>query len=268
MLTLLAALSLTAPVPKPGPDWVTVKGTVVWPEKEKIPEAKALDLTKAQGGDADYLRKGGAVFDDTLLIDADTRGLKNVLVWIRPDDDDPKAKFPAEKTHPDLVKAKPATHTVTSEFCRYDRRWVAARAGDTLTVANAGKVAIAPQLVLGDDNTIQTMRPGDKPMVVKDLKAGTGYLCDTIHQGYKDDELQGFPAWVRVRVFDHPYFALTNETGEFEIKQVPKGKWRIVYLGPGFHKGKDGALGFPVEVEGNKDGVMAMKAVEFERPKK
>jgi hypothetical protein len=267
MLTLLAALSLTAPVPKPGPDWVTVKGTVVWPEKEKIPEAKALDLTKAQGGDADYLRKGGAVFDEPFVIDATTRGLKDVFVWLRPDDDDPKAKFPADRIHPDLAKAKPVTHTITSEFCRFDRRAVVARAGDAIEFVNAGKVPIAPRVVLADADHARTLPPDGKLVVAKDVQAGAGYFRDLVHQGWVNG-LHWPPGQGTLRVFDHPYFALTNETGEFEIKQVPKGKWRIVYLGPGFHKGKDGALGFPVEVEGNKDGVMAMKAVEFERPKK
>ena len=31
-----------------------------------------------------------------------------------------------------------------------------------------------------------------------------------------------------VRVFDHPYFAVTNENGEFEIKDAPAGKYRLV----------------------------------------
>jgi hypothetical protein len=270
MLLLAASLALAAPVPSPGPDWVTVKGSVVWPEKEKIPERKQYDLTNLNGGDVDYIRKGGAVFDDRVQIDEKTRGLKNVIVWLRPDDDDPKAAFPAEKVHPDLAKAKPATHTVTSEFVRYDKRVVLARAGDAVEFVNAGKVTIAPQLVLGDDSTTQTIRAGEKPVVVKDVKAGIGCFYDAVHPGWKNDDLQGLSPWGQLRVFDHPYFALTNEAGEFEIPQVPRGKWRIVYLhsGGGYHKGKDGRLGFPIEVEGNKHAEMQMKPLPIELPKK
>ncbi len=269
MFTLLAAFALAAPVPAPTPDWVTIRGTVVWPEKEKIPERKAFDLSLPKGGDIDYIRTGGAVFDDTFLIDTDTRGLKDVMVWLRPDDDDLKAKFPADKVHPDLVKVKAVTHTVTSQFVRFDKRVLVARAGDSLEFVNAGKVAIAPQLVVGDDNTNQLILQGGKPVVVTDLKPGTGYFCDAMHQGWKDDALQGFPPWGRVRVFDHPYFALTNEKGEFEIPHVPKGKWRIVYLHPtGSHKGKDGWPGIKLDVEGDKKGVMAMKPLAFEVAKK
>ena len=32
-----------------------------------------------------------------------------------------------------------------------------------------------------------------------------------------------------VRIFDHPYYAVTDENGKFEIKNAPAGKFRIVY---------------------------------------
>ena len=269
MFTLIAALSLAAPVPKPGPDWVTLKGTVVWPEKEKVPEAKAIDLSNVRGGDADYLRKGGAVFDEPFVIDAKTRGLKDVVVWLRPDDDDPKAKFPAERVHPDLAKAKPATHTVTSEFGRFDRRVLVARAGDSLKFVNAGTVGVAPKLDLDTFHDIRLIPPEEKPKVVTDLPAGFGTFCDAIHQGWLNG-VDWPPGRGTLRVFDHPYFALTNEQGEFEIPQVPRGRWRVMYCHPqsGYHKGKDGRLGFPVEVRGNDDATMTRTPLAYEQPKK
>ena len=35
--------------------------------------------------------------------------------------------------------------------------------------------------------------------------------------------------WMKcwVRVFDHPYFAVTDDNGKFEIKYAPKGKLRL-----------------------------------------
>jgi hypothetical protein len=32
-----------------------------------------------------------------------------------------------------------------------------------------------------------------------------------------------------VRIFEHPYYAVTDENGNFEIKNAPVGKFRIVY---------------------------------------
>jgi hypothetical protein len=35
-----------------------------------------------------------------------------------------------------------------------------------------------------------------------------------------------------VRVFNHPYYAVTNDKGEFEIKDAPAGEFRIVMYHP------------------------------------
>jgi hypothetical protein len=69
-----------------------------------------------------------------------------------------------------------------------------------------------------------------------------------------------------MRVFDHPYFAITDQDGKFEIKDAPVGKWRIVYWHElGFHKGREGILGFPIEVKADKPGgtTMEPKPVAF-----
>src|SRR5262249_4421621 len=36
--------------------------------------------------------------------------------------------------------------------------------------------------------------------------------------------------WMKayIRVFNHPYFAVTDEDGKFTIKDAPAGEWRIV----------------------------------------
>src|SRR5262249_24639011 len=56
--------------------------------------------------------------------------------------------------------------------------------------------------------------------------------------------------WASVRVFDHPYFAITNEKGEYEIKDAPVGKFRIfVWHSSGGYSGKaDGRFGYELTV--------------------
>ena len=36
--------------------------------------------------------------------------------------------------------------------------------------------------------------------------------------------------WMRawIRVFDHPYYAVTDDNGHFEIKDAPAGEYRLV----------------------------------------
>jgi hypothetical protein len=71
------------------------------------------------------------------------------------------------------------------------------------------------------------------------------------------------------RVFNHPYYAITNSDGSFEMAQVPKGNWRIVYWHEaiGYHKRADGRLGFPLRVPG-RAATLEMKDLEIDVPLK
>ena len=70
------------------PTWVTVKGQVVLPKDSPVPVPPNLLVV----GAPQCLAKG-ALKDEKVLVDAKSRGIKNVVVWLRPADEDPKAKF-------------------------------------------------------------------------------------------------------------------------------------------------------------------------------
>jgi hypothetical protein len=88
-----------------------------------------------------------------------------------------------------------------------------------------------------------------KPLVME--KPPIQYKC-TIH-GW----MTGY-----VRVFDHPYYAVTDDDGRFEIKNAPVGKYRIVYWHEtGLRGGAKGRFGEKVEVKGP---TLEMKPTEFD----
>jgi len=62
---------------------------------------------------------------------------------------------------------------------------------------------------------------------------------------------------VGVRVFDHPYFAVTNEQGRYEIKDAPVGKYRIFiwHSAGGFSGGNDGRFGYELTITPSKTEV-------------
>lgn len=53
-----------------------------------------------------------------------------------------------------------------------------------------------------------------------------------------------------VRVFDHPYFAVTNENGEYQIPKAPVGNYRIFVWHPiGENAGKaEGRYGYELAI--------------------
>jgi hypothetical protein len=69
-----------------------------------------------------------------------------------------------------------------------------------------------------------------------------------------------------VRVFDHPYYAVTDDDGNFEIKNAPAGKYRIVYWHEnGVRGGAQGRAGEEVEIalpQGAK--TMDLKPADFD----
>ena len=76
--------------------------------------------------------------------------------------------------------------------------------------------------------------------------------------------------WMRafVRVFDHPYYAITDHNGNFEIKNAPvlKGKLRIFIWQEtgGINHGAAGRFGETIEVKG---GVKDLKEIKFDTGK-
>ena len=229
--------------------WGTIKGTVKLPSP---PASEAINVTT----DKEHCLSKGPLTSEMVLV-GKTGGVKNVVVWLRPDTTDRKDPFPQAQINPALKSASPKTVTVDQPCCQFIPRVVALRVGDSIEFKNSAPVnhninyasdaePFNVNLPNGGVKKTAPLQPQTSPITFK---------CD-IHPW-----MQG-----RARVFDHPYFATTDDTGTFEIKDAPAGKWRLVYWHEGgFHKGRDGALGFPVEVKAG--GVTDVPAINLELPK-
>ena len=226
--------------PKPAAGaWVTVKGRVVFPEGKPIPDRPALNVTQ----DRAHCLKAGPILDEAVLVNPKNRGIQNVVVWLRPLDPEVKS-FGKDQIHPDDAKRKPAEVVIDQPCCMFVNRVTAARVGDKLVVKNSAPVAHNFFWVSENcGNTNVTIDPGKKyelPQPLASEPAPIQYKC-TIHP------------WMtgHVRVFDHPYFAVTDADGNFEIQNAPAGKFRIVFWHEtGLRGGKEGRFGEPIQIAG------------------
>lgn len=249
-------VALAAPVPKEHP-WVTVRGYVVWPKGQEIPPRKEINVPAGQ--DRLACCADGPVLSEALVVNEKTRGVANVAVWLKPDTKDWKESFPKDRVHPSLAKPKPASHVVTMPRCRFSPRVLAARAGDTVEFKNDATVPHNVKYDTFADAVFNVLvKAGGKYAPEQPLAASVtpAFVSDTIHP------------WMRgyVRVFDHPYFAVTDKDGKFEMKLVPKGDWRIVYWHEtGFHTGANGRFGSPLKVPGGS-ATMELKDLALELP--
>ena len=246
-----------ADIPKPvepsppaaDPNWVTVRGRVVLPGGH---EPRKVAVTS----DREHCESKGALVYEDLVVNPKNGGVKNVVVWLRPDSDNRRDPFPRDRIHPALLTAKPTHHVIDQPCCQFVPRVLAARAGDTLEFRNSAPVAHNVNYSSDAESINPTVPPGKSQALANPLVAQSTpipFKCD-IHP------------WMggRVRVFDHPYFATTDDNGNFEIKDAPAGKWRlVVWHENGFHKGREGAFGLPVEVKPGAE----LPTVQLELPK-
>jgi plastocyanin len=239
LLTFVAGLVVLSASSAVAQDkWGSLKGSIIM---SKPVEGRKIDVTT----DKEHCQSKGPLQYEDIVVDSKTKGVKNVVVWLRPDTDDRKDTFPKDKIHPSLAKIAAKNHVIDQPCCQFVPRIIAARAGDTLEVKNSSPVPHNVNFNSDAESfnvTIPSMAAHKPKNALEVQTTPILFKCD-IHSW-----MQG-----RIRVFDHPYFAVTKEDGTFEIKDAPAGKWRlVVWHEGGFHKGRDGVLGMPVEVTEGK----------------
>ena len=138
------ALTITfarAEDPKAAPaaagNWVTIRGRVVFPEKLPIPKRVPLAVNV---NPAQCLAKG-PILDESMIVNPKNRGIKNVVVWLRPDDaTNPKASLAKGEIHPADAKRKAGHIVLDQPCCMFEDRVTCARVGDTIVVKNPAAI--------------------------------------------------------------------------------------------------------------------------------
>jgi hypothetical protein len=140
---------------------------------------------------------------------------------------------------------------VDQPCCAFEPRIVCLREGQMLVVKNSSSIPHGVKIDGPEQNpSISQVVPASGQVEVPGFKrlnrpapAVSIFSCN-LH------------SWMRgyIRAFDHPYFAVTDEQGRFEIKNAPAGKWNLVVWQEevGYvvtQPGKSGAYGVPIEIK-------------------
>ena len=134
-------------------------------------------------------------------------GLQNVFVYIK--DGLGGMKFPV-----------PATPVVLDQQgCTYVPRVFGIQAGQPLEIRNS-------------DDTLHNIHP--HPTVNKDFNVGQARKGMETQRSFDKQEIMipvgcDVHPWMRsyISVVDHPFFAVTNDDGSYEIKNVPPGDYEV-----------------------------------------
>jgi plastocyanin len=215
--------------------WGTIKGRIVW-GGESLPKPVALNTGQEPRCKS---KDGGPITSDEWVINSKNKGVRYVCVWLRAN----QGKLPV---HPNLatIPDKDKEVVIDQPCCMFEPHGIAVREGQVIVAKNSAAFAHnvdwtglrptqgANQLVPPGGKYEIKMKPSEYPVNIK---------C-------------GIHPWMKgwVRVFDHPYFAVTDEDGKFEIKNAPAGDWRIViWHETGWRNQETGKQGDPIKVKAN-----------------
>src|SRR5262249_1984395 len=106
-----------------------------------------------------------------------------------------------------------------------------------------------------------TVPAGAQWTLGSDPKQPQPLVAENVPIGYKCTIHPWMNGWVRI--FDHPYYAVTDDGGRFGIKNGPAGKWGLVvwHEKVGFLGGAKGRLGTEIDIKGP---ATELKPIEFD----
>ena len=165
---------------------------------DSLPKPVPIKVTK----DQDYC--GESLPNETYLVEA-AGGLKNVVVFV--------------ESAPNGKAADPQKENfLYNDGCRYAPRVLALQKGERLRVRSHDPKLHIPHGYLGERTVFNLSLPFKNTTIdatAKIREVGImKVVCDT-------------HAWMLgfVHVFDHPFFAVTNEQGVFSISDLPSGSY-------------------------------------------
>ena len=157
--------------------------------------------------------QGTSLTSEELVVNKGNLGVKNVYVWLMPDD----AGNPLA-VHPNLQKIKQKPVEIDQPCCMFVPHAVCLRQGQELVCKNSSTIA---------HNLHWTGHPLKNAGGNQIIAAGSDLKIGNLDRGpvSGQDESCDIHPWMKgwVRIFDHPYFALTDADGKFEIKNAPGG---------------------------------------------
>ncbi len=213
--------------------WGTVKGRVVW--VGAVPERPVIDKAQVDPKCKECAALGKTLSDDW-VIDPTSKGVRWVMVWLLHESGDFDKPIPI---HPALAKAAPKV-VLDQPCCMFEPHHLGMRTGQILVARNSAKFVHNVNIAGGDDNPNKnTAVPPGTELEIPGWKASAFAVPVSC----------GIHGWMnaKIRVFAHPYFAVTNEMGEFEINDAPAGKYRIAVWNDLWIVG--GKKGMPLEIK-------------------
>jgi hypothetical protein len=219
-----------------GKSWSDLKGHIIWGDKN-IPVRKPIEAVKANQDKAHCLSKG-AILDENWVVNPKNKGLKWTFVWLEKKD---KSALPI---HPDLKNIKQKQVVMDQPCCMFVPHALGMRHGQILLAKNSSPIQHNFKYTTGDGTGGNPLIPSKGSVQIKGLEADPYPVMVNC----------GIHGWMKawIRVFDHPYFAVTDENGAFAIPKAPAGEYQLMiwHGSGGWSGGAAGRNGRTITIKG------------------
>jgi hypothetical protein len=184
--------------------WGTVAGHLIF--DGMAPEPPKLDITR----DEDFCGPFD-LRDESLLVDPKTKGIRYVAVWI-----DSREPVPI---HPDLKAFPKDPLVLDNRDCRFQPRMLTLRPSQEIQISNSDPLAHNAAVYVRRNQPFSIVISQNEPLVRSFRRPESLPVrveC-SIH------------AWMRayMLICDHPYAAVSDKNGRFELDKLPAGEWSL-----------------------------------------
>ena len=196
LLGLSAVMLVAGPITPSDSEAGTVKGTVVL--KGRTPELNKLAVTIDQ-----YVCGKEKNPEDLVL--SPQKGIRSAVVWL----DRPPAATSGE--------ALPSTTSMDQKECMFTPRVVVVPAGGKIDFLNSDRLLHNLHSTPSANPPFNRTQPKGRTITISFSQPEIIRVTCDLH------------SWMRgwVVVADHPFYALTNGAGEFELRGLPAGRYTL-----------------------------------------
>ncbi len=202
VLTWLSADFLSAA------EWATLRGRIVYRGEAPVPEKITVDKDQEVCGKYD-------LFEESLIVNHENHGLRDVMIMLQ------IGRGETVEIHDSYNGTANSDILLDNTHCRFEPHVTLLRTTQKLVIRNSDPIGNNVKIDMHKNLSINLTVPTGTTHTQLFPKAETlpARISCSIHSW----EL----AWLVVK--DHPYMAVTDKDGNFEIKNVPAGKRKFMF---------------------------------------
>ncbi len=206
ILPLVTATSVSATSVSAAEGWGSMTGKIIW--KGELPKPELLHRKGAAIKDATVCAVRD-VYKSDLVVDEDSKGIANIFIYL------PKSP---KKIHPDLSKFDEQV-VFNQENCTFKPHTLLVRAGQTVEVLNSDSMS-------HNTHTYPLRNTAQNLIITGNTAKGQGAAFPMPSREFLPIQVKcDLHNWMLAYwlILDHPYSAITQMDGSFEIKNLPAG---------------------------------------------